>query len=224
MRKSPEELDLTAKPWLDFSAYQVYTVHVAPVVNMPPIVSMYAPSTANAGEDVTYVAEAEDQDCNGNSIVKYEWDWNNDGVYEDSGPSLDTMHHTFLTGGAHFIQVRVTDDEGSTATLDKPWEVDVATEFEVTFPDANLDSLIRQIINKPGEPIMKSDLDTITQVAGYNDGISNLEGMEYVWNPTVVTFWINNIKDIGPLRNMTKLTSLNIQHNNGISDISALSG
>ncbi|MEZ5337827.1 MAG: PQQ-binding-like beta-propeller repeat protein [bacterium] len=44
-------------------------------------------------------------------IVLYEWDWNSDGIYEDVG-ELPGVVHTFPVRGQHFINMRVTDNQG----------------------------------------------------------------------------------------------------------------
>ncbi len=59
-------------------------------------------------------------DPDGGTIVLYEWDWDNDGEFDEVGP--DT-YHTWYTPGTYYVQFRVTDDEGETDTLDEPIEI-----------------------------------------------------------------------------------------------------
>ncbi|MHA1287574.1 MAG: PKD domain-containing protein [Candidatus Thorarchaeota archaeon] len=47
-------------------------------------------------------------------IVLYEWDWTNDGTYDDTGKTAD---HQFPDYGTYKVRLRVTDDEGATATI-----------------------------------------------------------------------------------------------------------
>ena len=49
------------------------------------------------------------------TIVKYEWDWNNDGIFDETGPDV---YHTFDSAGPYTVQFRVTDNDGLTDTLD----------------------------------------------------------------------------------------------------------
>jgi len=58
-----------------------------------------------------------DNDCDGESIISWEWDWENDGEFDVSGAQAE---HIFYSEGTYEVQMRVTDDEGSSDTLDKP--------------------------------------------------------------------------------------------------------
>lgn len=46
-------------------------------------------------------------------IVTYEWDWENDGTYDDNGKYAT---HTFATPATYTVKLRVTDADGTTAT------------------------------------------------------------------------------------------------------------
>jgi len=56
------------------------------------------------------------------SIVLYEWDWNNDGTFDNSlsSPSFDW---DFSSLGMHTVVLRVTDNEGLTSTVAHTFEV-----------------------------------------------------------------------------------------------------
>lgn len=56
------------------------------------------------------------EDPDGGDIVLYEWDVNNDGTYDEVG---ETISYTF-EAGQHEVQLKVTDDENQTDTLDTP--------------------------------------------------------------------------------------------------------
>ncbi len=74
-------------------------------------------------------------DPDGGTIVTYEWDWENDGVFDEEG--IDVIHSWSLPG-IYQVQFRVTDDEGSTAELAEPMEVEIintGTEFTDVTPD-----------------------------------------------------------------------------------------
>ena len=77
-----------------------------------------------------------DNDCGGTEIVQWEWDWENDGVYEETAP-VGIALHTYTQPGLYEVQMRVTDDEGGTDTLDSPLLVTVSDKgWAVTFGSA----------------------------------------------------------------------------------------
>ena len=48
----------------------------------------------------------------------YAWDWNNDGVYDESHSSPITTH-TWVIIRSYPVTLRVTDDDGATGTITK---------------------------------------------------------------------------------------------------------
>jgi len=85
--------------------------------NAPPKPDFtFSPPTVNINVPVTFDARAS-VDPDG-QIVKYEWDFDGDGVFEVSTVSPVTTH-TFTRGGEIKVSLRVTDDKGATATLTK---------------------------------------------------------------------------------------------------------
>ena len=42
-----------------------------------------------------------DNDCGGTSITLYEWDWENDGTYDQTGA---TPSHSYATAGTYYVQ------------------------------------------------------------------------------------------------------------------------
>ena len=82
------------------------------VANRPPTARLTGPDPA-----VTAVAAVFDagtsSDADG-SIVRYQWDLDDDGTYEvDTGP-VASVSKTWSASGTHTVRVRVTDDQGST--------------------------------------------------------------------------------------------------------------
>jgi len=81
-------------------------------VNQPPVAGFtFAPAKGpdvNLNEVVTFKAEGcSDKD---GSIAVYEWDFNNDGVYDATGT---TVTHIFHRGGGQIVTLRVLDNEGA---------------------------------------------------------------------------------------------------------------
>jgi hypothetical protein len=82
--------------------------------NKPPVASfIWTPSNSNLNQEITFDASVSN-DPDG-SIISYEWDWNNDGVYEESH-TTPTATHSWTQAGNYFVTVRVTDNDGSTST------------------------------------------------------------------------------------------------------------
>jgi hypothetical protein len=75
--------------------------------NEPPTVVITGASPWIAGVPVTFVAAGHDSD---GYIVRYEWDWQNDGAIDYTGGS--SPKHTFAAGD-YTTRVRVTDDRGA---------------------------------------------------------------------------------------------------------------
>ncbi|MCX6098871.1 MAG: PKD domain-containing protein [Candidatus Bipolaricaulota bacterium] len=92
---------------------RVDPIIVGAVQNQPPTVS-FSVSTANArvNQPLTLDASAS-RDANG-QIVKYEWDFNGDGIF-DQTTTEPTVSYTYATSGTKSITVRATDNEGATA-------------------------------------------------------------------------------------------------------------
>jgi PKD repeat protein len=84
------------------------------VTNKRPVASFSGPSTAKAGEPVSFDASAS-SDAEG-PIAKYEWDLDGDGTYETDTDTTPTVSHTYPSNGSVQVGLRVTDGSGSTAT------------------------------------------------------------------------------------------------------------
>jgi len=106
------ENDPVGKPWLDLTAYQLITLEVSEYSNLSPVAVVEASATsAFVGELITFDGSGSyDGDCNGKEIVQWEWDWENDGTYDDECAVVD---HSWDTPGLYEVRLKVTDDEGS---------------------------------------------------------------------------------------------------------------
>lgn len=67
-------------------------------------------SSGNAGSALSFDGTASTDNRN---IDTYEWDWTDDGAYDDTDP---TASHTYDNPGTYTVRLRVTDDAGNTDT------------------------------------------------------------------------------------------------------------
>lgn len=83
----------------------------APSENQPPIAFFtYSPEISVVGEKITFDASSS-TDPDG-KIDSYEWDWDNDGLY-DKSTKKETASHFWNAEGTYPVGLRVTDRDGA---------------------------------------------------------------------------------------------------------------
>ena len=98
---------------------QLIEVTVTPPPVPPVAIASASKYEAYVDEDITFTG-TDSYDPDGGDIVLYEWDWDNDGTYDSLGGVVD---HSYSTAGTYYVQLKVTDDELQTDTLDEPLEI-----------------------------------------------------------------------------------------------------
>jgi len=84
---------------------------------IPPVADFtWTPQNPKSGETVTFDA-SDSYDPDG-TIILYEWDWDNDGVYDESHTSPIATHSWFQPGN-YSVVLRVTDNDGVNDTETK---------------------------------------------------------------------------------------------------------
>jgi PKD repeat protein len=94
-------------------------IHEIP--NEPPVaIADVHPSEVYVGETI-YFDGSDSYDPDG-VIVSWEWDFNEDGIYGDcyDGGTDEMPEYSYDEPGEYCVDLRVTDDDGSTATLVEP--------------------------------------------------------------------------------------------------------
>jgi large repetitive protein len=123
-----ERIDSDSTITLDYTARGVYTVGVRVIDNLGAIgvtyldfdVQGYPPVAELEGIDYGEVplqiiwTAYESYDLDG-TIVKYEWDYDNDGTYDEE-TNFPFGSYTYTTAGQKTCRLRVTDNEGFTGT------------------------------------------------------------------------------------------------------------
>ncbi|HEC76859.1 MAG TPA: PKD domain-containing protein [Thermoplasmatales archaeon] len=85
--------------------------------NQPPVADFtWNPANPKVGETVTFDASAS-YDPDGN-IVLYEWDWNSDGIYDESDCE-PIATYAWGSEGNYGVTLRVTDDDGDADIITK---------------------------------------------------------------------------------------------------------
>lgn len=187
----------THESWLDASTTGALTVAgdsvaLAPIVlprtwNMEPVVTASGPATGEVGVAMNFSATASDPD---GSIALYEWDFDDDGIVDFSGPGAANVNHAY-TGLATRAKVRVTDNRGAIAIAVINFVVYDAVYVATTGSDlnsglrtapkatvsaalalaqtfslpANRRVLIAQGLYNQGSDL---DVDTVSLIGGYN--------------------------------------------------------
>lgn len=145
----------SAPDWLDLTAYAIVHLEVIPSPGNSPIaIAGFGPSPQTVCEPVAFFNDGS-YDPDGGEIVLYEWDWDNDGVFDEQGPNLE---HVWTEPGLYFVQFRVTDDESATGTLASPLAVpiDNVPPTAVAFADKYVVE-IDETVNFSGEDSSDND-------------------------------------------------------------------
>ena len=154
---------------------------------LPTAVAEASQYTVYVGEQVDFFGtDSYDNDCGGELIVQWEWDWENDGVYDDTG---ETASHSYGELGEYEVQLRVTDDEGGTDTLDELLGITVTPELFPPVAIAGVDPIPQTVC----EPVHFYDDGSFDPDGGLielyewdwdNDGVYDEEGaaVDHTWD------------------------------------------
>jgi PKD repeat protein len=88
------------------------TITVNDKPNRPPEAIAGGDQAVFAGQSATFHGTGTDPD---GQVVKYQWDFEGDGVWDFESPSSGTASHTYSAPGTYDSRFRVTDDRGATA-------------------------------------------------------------------------------------------------------------
>ncbi len=128
---SVEDMFDSSSP-LPLIAYQFGTIEVTPPMDFDPIAIADCEPYQQSVCEMFFFFDNGSYDPDGGDIVTYEWDWENDGIFDEEGMEV---YHSWNIPGAYEVQFRVTDDEGATDTLDEPLQI---TIFEDVVPQPQM--------------------------------------------------------------------------------------
>ena len=101
----------------------------------------------------------------------------------------------------------------------------IAIAQTVHIPDPNLRAALGSALGKEvGTDISQAEMESLESLDAFEAGIRDLTGLEFAVNLAAVYLGLNEIGDVSPLKNLTKLTVLDLHRNGKISDVSPLKG
>jgi thermitase len=97
--------------------------------NQPPVADFYwTPQDPRTNQQIIFDASAS-YDPDG-TIILYEWDWDNDSMYEENY-TTSTATHSWEHEGSYPVTVRVTDDYNATGTITTLVNVNGTINFKI---------------------------------------------------------------------------------------------
>ena len=101
-----------------------------------------------------------------------------------------------------------------------------APDTIVEFKDINLAGIVRHALGLPTEgvdllKISKAELEKLTELTVWMEGVNNLTGLEHASQLTVLNLTDNDISDVTPLAQLTQLEHLDLRYND-IIDVTPL--
>ncbi len=122
---------------------------VGTIGNKSPVASLSAdPTEGDAPLTVNF--DASDSYDEDGEIVKYEWDWTNDGTYDHDSGTDPTVEHEYTSAGEYTCKLRVTDDDGAMDT-DILVVKAIGTVWVHTWGGSDKELVGRPIVSSTGE-------------------------------------------------------------------------
>jgi len=193
----------------DNSGATATTTQSVTIQNAPPTPSFtVSPSPATANTTVTFNASAS-TDSNG-TITKYEWDLDGNGSYETNGGTNKTTTRVYATASQVVVGLRITDNEGATATTTQTltvrgpynaaisgtsdlidyWRLGEASGSTFDDPIGGRDATALNGVTLGSAGALTLDTNTAASFDGTNDAATaslNLSGTRQL----TVEFWLN---------------------------------
>jgi len=97
----------------------------------------------------------------------------------------------------------------------------VAASEAISFPDANLEAVVRDELGISEGDITDEDMTALRVLDADDKKISDLSGLEHAVNLRDLDLESNQVSDLGPLANLTSLWKLDLESNQ-VSDLGPL--
>ncbi len=102
--------------------------------NIPPTAAANAPTSLVTHVPTSFSGSGADDD---GTIVRYEWDFENDGTFDYSSPTSASTTHAYPSNGTYVAKLRVTDNQGAIGLDAITFTVTNAVFLSTTGGDAN---------------------------------------------------------------------------------------
>lgn len=84
---------------------------------------------------------------------------------------------------------------------------------EIHFTDSRLENIVRNKIGKNIGPIMRADVENITEFSARVEGILSINGLQYFTSLEELDLYGNRVSDLTPIANLASLKKLNLGKN-----------
>jgi len=91
-----------------------------------------------------------------------------------------------------------------------------SSDEEIHFSDVRLENIVRDKIGKNIGPIMRADVENITEFSARVEGILSVGGLQYFTSLEELDLYGNRISDLTPIAGITSLKKLNLGKNYNI--------
>ena len=132
-------------------------------------------------------------------------------VHDNINSVVNTLLKSIVTGTTNIIELGGTSAVTAAAT-NAINTIQIETGV-VTFPDENLEKIIRKTIQKPDGDILIGDVNKITEMRADEINITNLKGIENMTSLIRLSLSSNAISDIEPLKALNNLVTLSLDRN-----------
>jgi hypothetical protein len=153
------------------------TWHTGTNVNLvlhPPSADAGGPYSGEEGSAINFSASAEDV---GDDVATYQWDWNNDGTYDETAQSTS---QTWSSDGTYTVGLKVTDEQGGEGITTV--EVTVTNAAPVLTPIGA--KTVNELVELAFTAIASDNDPPLTySLVGAPAGAAITSGGDFTWTP-----------------------------------------
>lgn len=112
----------------------------------------------------------------------------------------------------YFWRVQVVNAAGDEVAMSPTYRFStIGTDYGVTFPDAELDRVVRELISIPEGDLQTSDVNTLTSISARDEGIVDLTGINSMPLLGSLDVSRNPVEDLSPLAGNRAILTLRVE-------------